>query len=138
MRGQESKQRAYAERYTIPVIGTPQRRAQRDTREQGRIAGFARFRAVNVSHFLKGYPTFPSQAAPNTKTLGEQSSSSSAMEPASYNSERKGGSDQGPQWIFGADRFTDEDNRRIQEVGCARWFCNRLVNSSCCCWGVPA
>ena len=46
------------------------------------------------------------------------------MEPASYNSERQG-SGQGGQWVFGTDKFTDEDNARIQKVsqGCNCPFC---------------
>lgn len=38
-----------------------------------------------------------------------------SMEPASYNSERQG-SGQGGQWVFGTDKFTEEDNARIQKV----------------------
>lgn len=44
-----------------------------------------------------------------------------AMEPASYNSERHVASGQGGQWVFGTDRFTDEDNARIQEVCMCSW-----------------
>ncbi|CAB1106049.1 unnamed protein product [Ectocarpus sp. CCAP 1310/34] len=38
------------------------------------------------------------------------------MEPTSYNAERQGTSGQGAQWIFGTDKFSDEDHARIQEA----------------------
>ncbi|CAM9816865.1 unnamed protein product, partial [Ectocarpus fasciculatus] len=38
------------------------------------------------------------------------------MEPTSYNAERQGASGQGAQWIFGTDKFSDEDHARIQQA----------------------
>lgn len=49
------------------------------------------------------------------------------MEPASYNSERQGTCGQGGQWVFGADKFTKEDNARIQKVSQAYQATARLL-----------
>lgn len=41
---------------------------------------------------------------------------------APYTSDRPGASGQGAQWVFGTNKFTDEDHARIQEV-CNTMFC---------------
>lgn len=56
-----------------------------------------------------------SQNPEHTSALLEHRAQLVSME-APYTSDRPGASGQGAQWVFGTNKFTDEDHARIQEV----------------------